>query len=176
MRMINNDTLEVHYGFALEAGNFNFEILEENHRILIKFTHETGILHVAYEETHYFDLSGYDKTNKYIANYVYYADSGTFTLYEKDSIYYIANSLSNKSLTNKFQLKPNPNSGTFTLQYEPNAIKYSIRNMLGQIIAEDKLQTQLEQEIVLNNQPKGIYTVEIAYQNGEVKREKMTVE
>jgi hypothetical protein len=62
------------------------------------------------------------------------------------------------------------------LQFEPSAVRYNIRNILGQIVAENTLNNQTETEITLQNQPKGIYMVEVNYQNGEVKREKMVVE
>jgi thiamine pyrophosphokinase len=91
--------------------------------------------------------------------------------YTNESIF-----LNSEKSEHRFQVFPNPNTGTFTLQCEPSAVKYSIRNILGQIVTENTLNNQTETEITLQNQPKGIYMVEVNYQNGEVKREKMVVE
>ena len=66
-----------------------------------------------------------------------------------------------KELT--MDLHPNPNNGNFTISFmkQPENATLSIYDLLGNYILKNTLISQLTNEVNLNNQPKGIYFIEI---------------
>lgn len=66
-----------------------------------------------------------------------------------------------KELT--MDLHPNPNNGNFTISFmkQPENATLSIYDLLGNYVLKNILINQLTNDINLNNQPKGIYFIEI---------------
>jgi len=72
---------------------------------------------------------------------------------------------------------PNPNSGTFTLFYDPNlADEIEILDVLGRLIIKLKLSTELTQlNIIMKHEDRGVFFCRIHSRNGRIANQKIII-
>ena len=66
----------------------------------------------------------------------------------------------NDDLKSGFSIYPNPSNGIFTIKTTINSYKFTVRNIIGQVAFNGKVDNMSNRTIDLSNLKSGVYTVE----------------
>jgi len=81
----------------------------------------------------------------------------------------------------EFNIYPNPNNGEFNISInntESNNVTIAMQNIIGQNVYTETLNniTKLDKKFSFSNFEKGIYTVSVSYENGEILTQKVVIQ
>ncbi len=85
------------------------------------------------------------------------------------------NEIAENNKANNFNIYPNPSNGTFTVDTKKNDYKLIITNILGEIVYQSEIKNP-QSEIDLSKQPKGVYFVQMTYEDKNTFTKKIVLQ